>query len=88
MVGISEEPEGTGLHPTNTQEMEIKEFILASVQFVFSVSYIPGSPAQGMVPPMVKMGLPTSINRIKITSHSLAQRTLSQVIVDSIKSVT
>lgn len=57
------------------------------VQFAFMTLYNPGSQTQGMVLPTV-VGLPTSININKITSHRLAQRSISQGILVSVKLAT
>lgn len=61
---------GSWLYPMNTQETESKEFMLASAQFIFPISYRLGFHAQGVVP---------------IISHSHAQMPISQVILDSAK---
>lgn len=46
------------------------------------------SPAQGMVLPIVKKGLPTLINRIKIIPQGMLRGLPSKVALDSVKMTT
>lgn len=57
--------------------------MLVSSQFAFSKLYGSGSPAQEMIPPTVKMDLPRSINKLRIITHSCAQKALSLVSLSS-----
>jgi hypothetical protein len=51
------------------QSEESNEHVHATIQFAFFTIYSSGFPAQGMVLPIGKMDLPTSINISKIVSY-------------------
>lgn len=51
---------------------------------LFSILRRPAFPAQEVLLPADKMGLPTSTNVVKLISHICAQRSISQMVLDSV----
>lgn len=58
---------------------------LPSAWLFFSIWYGPRAPDQGMVPPGIKMDLPTSLSIVNIIPDSHVQRPISQVSVCAVK---
>ena len=51
---------------------------------LFSILLRPAFPAQEVLVPADKMGLPTSTNVVKLIPHICAQKSVSQMVLDSV----